>query len=811
MRLSFLPLVAVLVLASRGPCSAGPAVGLFDQVEPLLRKHCVKCHGGTRRKGGFSLNSRELFLAGGESGPVVQSGSASDSYLIDLVSEPDPALRMPQEGAALTADQVRLLSDWIDAGLPWRKGFVFGHLHPRSPITLRPIELPEVGGVTHPIDRLLSAYFAEHDISTPPPVDDHVYARRVYLDLIGLLPTPEQLAGFEAHTAGDKRRRLVRKLIADRRGYTEHWLTFWNDLLRNAYRGPGFIDNGRQQITAWLYRSLYHNKPYDGMVRELLDPVSGSEGFIRGIKWRGTVNDSQRWEMQAAQNVAQVFLGTNLKCASCHDSFVNNWKVTDAYGLAAVFADEALQVHRCNKATGTWAEPGFIYPELGCVERKAPVDERMEQLADLVVRPANGRFARTLVNRLWARLMGRGLVEPLDDLDADPWHGELLEWLAADLIKHDYDIKHTLERIATSEAYQLPARDRDGGPTADDFIFRGPAVKRMTAEQLIDAVCQLTGYWPDPTSDMLRRDSRQQGGQLSAVRSVLGDEVPSLPATEAKWIWAGPAAQSVPGGQTARIRYELVLDEIPAGLLGVFTADNEFTLFINGQQVAEHDDWQNPLTIELRPWLAEGPNLVAVRATNGGTGPNPAGFIADIAVVDAGGRVRKRVATGASWRATLAEPDDWWQPDFDDSAWDAAVEVASAGSAPWAIADRMVPVPRVFTAVRAALFMDDPLNRALGRPDRNQVVSRRASLATTLQAMELTNGQTLDALLTNGARQCVKDGVAVEDLIEAALVRPPTAEEEATMIQLAGTPVTQRGMADVLWCLIMLPEFQLIH
>ncbi len=811
MRSSLIVLVAGLVLASRGPCIAAPAGDLFQQVEPLLRKHCVKCHAGTRRKGGFSLNSLTLLLAGGESGPVVQAGSASDSYLIDLVSEPDPDLRMPQEGPALTADQVQLLSDWINAGVPWRDGFVFGHLHARSPIALRPVELPAVDGVAHPIDRLMNAYFAEHDLSPPPTVDDRVFARRVHLDLIGLLPTTDQLARFEASSASDKRARLVRELLADRRSYTDHWLTFWNDLLRNAYRGPGFIDNGRAQVTAWLYKSLYDNKPYDRMAHELIHPVSGSEGFVRGIKWRGTVNDSQRWEMQAAQNVAQVFLGTNLKCASCHDSFVNNWKVTEAYGLAAVFTDQRLQVHRCNKATGTWAEPGFIYPELGSVDRDAPVDARMQQLADMIVQSRDGRFARTLVNRLWARLMGRGLVEPLDDLDAEPWHDGLLEWLAADLIEHGYDIKHTLEQITTSEAYQLPALDADSDQQSDDFVFRGPAVKRMTAEQLIDAVCRLTGHWPDPTSDMLRRDSRQQGGQLSAVRAVLGDQVPSFAATEAKWIWAGSAGRDAPAGQTARIRYAITLDEIPASLLGVFSADNQFTLFVNGQKVAEHDDWQNPLAVELRPWIAAGRNVVAIRATNGGTGPNPAGFIADVAVVDTDGRILERLVSNGSWRATLDQPDRWWQPDFDDSAWNAAVEVAAAGSAPWAIADRMVPVPQVPTAVRAVLFMDDPLNRALGRPDRNQVVSQRESLATTLQAMELTNGQTLDTLLANGARQCLTDEVAVEDLVEAALGRTPTEEEKRTMRSLAGTPVTEQGLADVLWCLIMLPEFQLIH
>src|SRR6185312_2138693 len=147
-------------------------------------------------------------------------------------------------------------------------------------------------------------------------------------------------------------------------------------------------------------------------VRELVSPDvgSGSEGFAYGIKWRGTVNESQRREIQAAQSVAQVFLGTNLKCASCHDSFVNHWKLTDAYALASVFAEAALELHRCDQPTGTPATVGFLYPQLGAIESSGSRAQRQRQLAELLVHPENGRLARTIVNRLWARLFGRGLV-----------------------------------------------------------------------------------------------------------------------------------------------------------------------------------------------------------------------------------------------------------------------------------------------------------------------------------------------------------------------------------------------------------------
>jgi hypothetical protein len=138
-------------------------------------------------------------------------------------------------------------------------------------------------------------------------------------------------------------------------------------LLRNDYAGTGYIDGGRKQISAWLYKSLVDNKPYDQMARELIAPKPESEGFIKGIKWRGNVNASQVTELQFAQNVGQVFFGINLKCASCHDSFIDNWKLDDAYSLAAVIADSPLEVHRCDNPRAA-RRPALPFP--GTIDAK---------------------------------------------------------------------------------------------------------------------------------------------------------------------------------------------------------------------------------------------------------------------------------------------------------------------------------------------------------------------------------------------------------------------------------------------------------
>src|SRR5690606_14688331 len=133
----------------------------------------------------------------------------------------------------------------------------------------------------------------------------------------------------------------------------------------------------------------------------LAPPTAESRGFIDGIQWRGAVNASQVREVQFSQSISQTFLGLNMKCASCHDSFVDRWKLDEAYGLAAIYAERPLEIARCDKPTGRMAKPGWIFPELGEVDAAAPQPERLKQLAALMTHPDNGRFTRTIVNRLW--------------------------------------------------------------------------------------------------------------------------------------------------------------------------------------------------------------------------------------------------------------------------------------------------------------------------------------------------------------------------------------------------------------------------
>ncbi len=190
--------------------------------------------------------------------------------------------------------------------------------------------------------------------------------RRAYLDLWGLLPLPSQLEEFVNRKDPDKRARLIESLLANDRNYTEHWISFWNDLLRND-EGVNYAGT-RKSITPWLYDALRTNMPYDRFVQKLLNPVAPDDpsGFLLGVNWRGDISASQSPTMQAAQNSAQDFLGVNLKCNSCHDSFISKWKLKDAYGLAAFFSDaDQLELVRCDNRTGQYTGAQFLYPELG--------------------------------------------------------------------------------------------------------------------------------------------------------------------------------------------------------------------------------------------------------------------------------------------------------------------------------------------------------------------------------------------------------------------------------------------------------------
>lgn len=490
------------------------------EVRSIFAHNCYKCHSAEKTKGELRLDKKDLVMRGGKSGAAIEPGHPEKSELIRrLLLERSDEESMPPKGKTLSEKEIATLQFWIKMGAPWpdslneKSVYRVAELAPRMP------EIPkEESGLVNPVDRFVNVYFKEKNIQWPSVVSDRIFIRRVYLDIIGLLPPPEKVNAFLVDTHLSKRELLVRELLNRNDDYAQHWLTFWNDALRNDYSGTGYITNGRFAITDWLYQSLKTNKPYDVFVEELISPDKKSDGFIRGIQWRGTINASQRVEMQAAQNVSQVFLGLNLKCASCHDSFISDWKLSDAYAFANIFSDTTLKINRCDKPTGKWARTKIIFSELGTIDSTLRVEGKLKQLAEYLTAPQNGRLYRTIVNRMWAQLMGRGIVEPVDMMDNEPWSQDLLDWLASDFYANKNNLKDLIFTITTSKTYQLPSvgiKD-ENDLVNEDYVFKGMHRRRLSAEQFVDAVSTAI----DPVyADTLRQyDPFKNAGSIEPVK-----------------------------------------------------------------------------------------------------------------------------------------------------------------------------------------------------------------------------------------------------------------------------------------------------
>lgn len=468
------------------------------RVKAIFAHNCYKCHSAQKVKGELRLDGKDFVFKGGESGEVIVPGKPHESEIIRRIMLPrDDDDAMPPKGKKLSGNDVQLLNFWVLKGAPWPeesekdKLFRVAKLEPRDPA------LPSNASFAgNPIDLWVNEYYTKNKIKWPQPVDDRIYLRRIYLDIIGILPQPNELDSFVTDKTPNKRAVWVRKLLNRNDDYAINWLTFWNDALRNDYTGTGYITGGRSDITDWLYKSLKHNKPYDQFVKELISPVEGSKGFIEGIKWRGVINASQTTEIQAAQNVAQVFLGLNLKCASCHNSFINNWKLEDAYAFANIFSDTSLEINRCDKPTGKYTRPRMLWEQLGSIDSNVNRLEKQKQLAAIITKPENGRIYRTIVNRIWSQMMGRGIIEPVDIMDNIPWSEDLLDWMSSDFVRKNYDLKELIFLIATSQSYQQPSVGlKDANKlTAQDFRFTGMVRRRMSAEKFADAVSKIV--WP---------------------------------------------------------------------------------------------------------------------------------------------------------------------------------------------------------------------------------------------------------------------------------------------------------------------------
>ncbi|MEO1980801.1 MAG: DUF1553 domain-containing protein, partial [Fuerstiella sp.] len=514
-------------------------------------------------------------------------------------------------------------------------------------------------------------------------------------------------------------------------------------------------------------------------------------------------NASQVREVQFAQNVSQVFLGINMKCASCHDSFIDRWTLDEAYGLAAIYSTRELQIHRCDKPVGRIAQAAWIFPEIGNVDPQAEQPVRLQQLAAVMTSPKNGRFSRTIANRLWHRLMGHGIVHPVDAMHTQPWNADLLDFLANDLVEHKYDLKKVLRLIATSQAYQSQSAPAQDSATSEEFSFRGPVARHLTAEQLMDGVWSLAATSPTSINATLPADL------------YYGDDVSDIKLS-GQWIWTYANTASSPQGEQAAFRKQLTFMKKPRGAMMVITCDNEYTVWVNRKQVGADKDWTSIEVLDLSRHLKKGENDILIVGRNAGNAPNPAGLYAEIVLTVADGK-HVRVATDETWQASREVPN----PQKTDAVpWEAAVPVQpqntwSAGSDAAIKAELASATNTVRRGARAALLRSNMLMRSLGRPNREQVVTTRPASMSTLQAIDLANGELLDNMLATSAQKLLpqlSDSKSfVRILFRRAIVREPSAKEQRLAESILGQSPTAESVQDLLWLLVMLPEFQFVQ
>ncbi|GEM_PF-32200 len=824
------------------PPAALRKVTFDEDIHPILKGSCYKCHGEGKRKGDYSIDSRDDLIKGGKSLKVaIEVGKSEESHLIELVSGIIPKKIMPSKGKRLTNDQIGILRAWIDQGAPWSSN-VHQVAHRIAKVGTEPRrpELPE-SNLVNPIDKIAAAYFKKQEISPPSIVDDRTFVRRVYLDVLGVIPSAEDLTKFLNDTSHNKREMLVDKILGYNYRYAAHWMTFWNDALRNDYSGPGFLLGNRKEITPWLFEALLKNMPYDEFVSLLINPTPETVGFVRGIKWwkSGVVNANEEPSMQAAQNIAQVFMGVNLKCASCHSSFTDEWSLTDAYGFANAIGGKALGTNECNIPTGETVAPRFLYPELGEIKSRGRVKRRGE-LAALVTSDENGRFARTIVNRIWERLFGVGLVEPIDELDNPAWNQDMLDWLSSELVSQKYDLKKILRIILTSQTYQLPSVPAKE-TFEKEYVFRGPTVRRLTVEQLLDSVSLATEVVPpakpgdierimsvtlassnlSESSPSISREPRilYQSGTVSSEDGTVDIEA-NIDGASSIWMVVLRSYKKANKLDAQRAQFDLVAKQ-DSGALDVLDQSlqarrdskdhNRKFKFKPGRVPSYEAQWINPILLN-----GKGQEISLVNQSN---------IVRDVYIDEEGADDDKEIGQ---------MEDRLTEVSFDNNiihtrAFSAvSYNVEGMGLKKLKAKARLVPKdPRAKgirvqywivsdLPVRSVFLEASPLTLAMGRPRREQITTRRARFTSTMQGLELLSGEEFDDLLSRSANSLRLESLAdpkliAEKLYVSLLGRSPNEDEISLAVKVIdGSYENGSSVEDLLWSLVLLPEFQLI-
>ncbi len=611
----------IFVVASLGALNAQAEVNFREQVQPVLEKACVRCHGVDKPKGGLRLDTHAGLLKGGDSGPVIVPGKTKSSELVRRITLPrghDDL--MPQEAEPLSGPHRKWLIEWVESGALWPDGVVLKArtrevpgLADRSFIPARaPSSIHEASDF---IDQILARENAA-DSGVQPLVaniiGDLAFLRRTTIDLAGRIPNTDEIKDFENESPSLRREKLINRLLDEPR-FAERWTIFFSDMLRIRSRA-----DGGSQLLAYVNRSLAEGKPYDEMVRELIS----TNGRPDEKPAAGFVLSDRADPMAMAAATSQIFLGVRLGCAECHDHPFDDWRQKEFYQLAAFFG-KTKRVERGRRVkriyttevdetavkwppereqpkTRTDVPPKFpfqlvsfktkphyvqrlekirskgavaknsVAAELalddlidGFDVKKALVNskrvsnildeskaearkaddgrsiyrdsDRRAQLAANITDPRNPYFARAFVNRVWAELIGRGFVEPLDNISSynEIRHPQTLQFVAQEFIANGYSLRKLLKTIMLSQAYQranLPAGTGVAELARAEEAFTATRSRRMLGEVLFDSIA-VAGHiteqkWPEGAN--VREVIRQIRIPLAPPAELMAEGDPAM-------------------------------------------------------------------------------------------------------------------------------------------------------------------------------------------------------------------------------------------------------------------------------------------
>lgn len=365
----------------------------------------------------------------------------------------------------------------------------------------RPVEVaPEVyaaaAGYNY-IDERIEAKLAQLNIAPAALCDDATFIRRAYLDTLGMLPSPEEVRAFMADSDGDKRNTLVDTILA-RPEFVDYWTYQWSDVLLISSKN---LPNAQElnAFSRFVRTAVAENRPWDQFVRDILTATGNTQhnGAANYFLMHREIPD-------LTETTSQAFLGTSITCARCHNHPLEKWTQDQYYGFANLFSRVRVKNGKNGGNDVVAASFGdVLHPLRGKVMPPQPLDgdvvvdaagtDRREALADWITSPENPYFTRAIVNRVWSNFMGRGLVEPVDDLRlTNPATNEpLMNALCVDLQEHGYDLKSLMRSIMTSAAYQRSSEAAD--PAAPDRInYSQYIARRLKAEVLLDTYAQVT-------------------------------------------------------------------------------------------------------------------------------------------------------------------------------------------------------------------------------------------------------------------------------------------------------------------------------